>query len=149
MFFLIKNFFILSFQTNDYASWQNTMGRRSTISPPYTYMSKYSYGTDASGQYGSGGGGGGGGGYNSWGFWGRNGGGMGLLPDHRNLSPSASYQKKQKNIKSFSIILMIAAFIVILAVLSVAGLAFYFSTMKSDVDDCEYCVFLLKKYYFI
>lgn len=82
-------------------------------------MSKYSYPTDVSlsSHYD----------YSSWGIW----------RDSRNLSPSA-YSKKQKNIKSFSIILMTAAFIVVLAVLSVAGLAFYFSTFKSDVDDCEF-----------
>lgn len=32
---------------------------------------------------------------------------------------------------------MTAAFIVMLAVLSVAGLAFYFSTFKSDLSDCK------------
>lgn len=42
--------------------------------------------------------------------------------------------------KSFTIILMTAAFIVVLAVLSVAALAFYFSTFKSD--DCK-CLFIL------
>lgn len=32
---------------------------------------------------------------------------------------------------------MSAAFIVVLAVLAVAGLAFYFSTFKSDQTDCK------------
>lgn len=97
------------------------MGRRSTLGQPYTYMSKFSYPTDISLSNNHHG-------YNSWGIW----------RDHRNLSPSAASMKKQKNIKSFSIILMIAAFIVVLAVISVACLAFYFSTLKSDMDDCEF-----------
>lgn len=74
------------------------------------------------------GGGGGGGGYNSWGFW----------PDTRNLTPSSyASSKSNSKVRSCSIILMTAAFIVILAVLSVAALAFYFSTFKSDLNDCE------------
>uniref|UniRef100_A0A182K7I4 SEA domain-containing protein n=1 Tax=Anopheles christyi TaxID=43041 RepID=A0A182K7I4_9DIPT len=79
-------------------------------------MSKYSYPTDVSlsSHYG----------YTSWGLW----------RDSRNLS-SSLYAKKQKNIKSFSIILMSAAFIVVLAVLCVAGLAFYFSTFKADLSE--------------
>lgn len=56
--------------------------------------------------------------------------------DSRNLTPSSTYSSKSRSsIKSFTIILMTAAFIVILAVLSVAALAFYFSTFKSD--DCK------------
>lgn len=49
---------------------------------------------------------------------------------------------KKRSIKSFSIILMTAAFIVVLAVLSVAGLAFYFSTFRNDSDNskCFYFV---------
>lgn len=93
------------------------MGRRSTLGP-YTHMSKYSYPTDISMSSHNG--------YNSWGIW----------RDTRNISPSA-FNKKRRNIKSCSIILMTAAFIVVLAVLSVAGLAFYFSTFKSDIDDCK------------
>uniref|UniRef100_A0A182JID0 Uncharacterized protein n=1 Tax=Anopheles atroparvus TaxID=41427 RepID=A0A182JID0_ANOAO len=101
---------------NEYASYQNTLGRRSTLVGPYTHMSKYSYPTDVSlsSHYG----------YTSWGLW----------RDSRNLS-SSLYAKKQKNIKSFSILLMSAAFIVVLAVLCVAGLAFYFSTFKTDLTD--------------
>lgn len=84
-------------------------------------MSKYSYATDHSigSHYG---------GYN---------GGWGLWRDTGNLSPAMSVTKK-RSIKSFSIILMTAAFIVVLAVLSVAGLAFYFSTFRGDMDNCEY-----------
>ena len=102
---------------NEYGSYQNTMSRRSNGFGPYTHMSKYNY-PDASlsSHYG----------YTSWGLW----------TDRRNLSPSI-YSKKRINIKSFSILLMSAAFIVVLAVLSVAGLAFYFSTLKSDPIDCE------------
>uniref|UniRef100_A0A182R6K8 SEA domain-containing protein n=1 Tax=Anopheles funestus TaxID=62324 RepID=A0A182R6K8_ANOFN len=101
---------------NEYASYQNTLGRRSTLVGPYTHMSKYSYPTDVSlsSHYG----------YTSWGLW----------RDSRNLS-SSLYAKKQKNIKSFSILLMSAAFIVVLAVLCVAGLAFYFSTFKADLSE--------------
>ncbi|EAL39011.3 AGAP009008-PA, partial [Anopheles gambiae str. PEST] len=97
-------------------SYQNTLGRRSTLVGPYTHMSKYSYPTDVSlsSHYG----------YTSWGLW----------RDSRNLS-SSLYAKKQKNIKSFSILLMSAAFIVVLAVLCVAGLAFYFSTFKADLSE--------------
>lgn len=107
-------------QVHDYSSsYQNTMGRRSTLVGPYTHMSKYSYPTDVSlsSHYG----------YTSWGLW----------RDSRNLS-SSMYTKNNKNVKSFSIILMSAAFIVILAVIAVAGLAFYFSTFKSDSSECEY-----------
>ncbi|XP_058056422.1 mucin-2 [Anopheles bellator] len=112
---------------SEYASYQNTLGRRSTLVGPYTHMSKYSYPTDVSvsSHYG----------YTSWGLW----------RDSRNLS-SALYAKKQKNIKSFSILLMSAAFIVVLAVLCVAGLAFYFSTFKTDLSgsilafDCTFRV---------
>uniref|UniRef100_A0A182P6W2 SEA domain-containing protein n=1 Tax=Anopheles epiroticus TaxID=199890 RepID=A0A182P6W2_9DIPT len=101
---------------SEYASYQNTLGRRSTLVGPYTHMSKYSYPTDVSlsSHYG----------YTSWGLW----------RDSRNLS-SSLYAKKQKNIKSFSILLMSAAFIVVLAVLCVAGLAFYFSTFKADLSE--------------
>lgn len=107
------------------------MGRRSTLLPyTSTHMSKYSYPTDMSlsstSHYG----------YTSWGLW----------RDSRNISPSIYSHKKRRNIKSFSILLMSAAFIVVLAVLAVAGLAFYFSTFKSDQNDCkcpcrDFCVF--------
>lgn len=94
-------------------------------------MSKYSYATDHSigSHYG-----GLGGGYN---------GGWGLWRDTGNLSPTMMSVSKKRSIKSFSIILMTAAFIVVLAVLSVAGLAFYFSTFRNDMDNCEY---ILKAY---
>lgn len=62
--------------------------------------------------------------------------------DSRNLTPSSTYSSKSRSsLKSFTIILMTAAFIVILAVLSVAALAFYFSTFKSD--DCKCLVFTI------
>ncbi|XP_062706183.1 mucin-5AC [Aedes albopictus] len=115
----------------DYSSYQNTLGRRSTLmgmagvvggggggggGAPYTHMSKYSYPTDVSlsSHYG----------YTSWGLW----------RDTRNLS-SSMYGKKQKNFRSVSILLMSAAFIVVLAVLCVAALAFYFSAFKADLSD--------------
>lgn len=97
------------------------MGRQSQVFGPYTQspMGKYAYPTDVSlsSHYG----------YTSWGLW----------RDTRNLSPSI-YSKKRINIRSFSILLMSAAFIVVLAVISVAALAFYFSTFKSDSNDCKY-----------
>lgn len=102
------------------SSYQNTLGRHSTIGPyshlsaanPYTANNDFSH----TSQYG----------YNSWGMW----------RDSRNLTPSSTYSSKSRSsIKSFTIILMTAAFIVIVAVLSVAALSFYFSTFKSD--DCK------------
>lgn len=107
------------------SSYQNTLGtlgRHSTIGPYSHISSKYPYPSpDLShgSQYG----------YNSWGMW----------RDSRNLTPSSTYSSKSRSsMKSFTIILMTAAFIVVLAVLSVAALAFYFSTFKSD--DCEYII---------
>jgi hypothetical protein len=114
--------FSLSLQANEYAcgSYQNTMSRRSLFGA-YSHqpnMSKYSYPSDVSlsSHYG----------YTSWGLW----------RDTGHLSPSI-YSKKRINIRSFSILIMSAAFIVLLAVLSVAALAFYFSTFKSDPSDCK------------
>ena len=114
---------LLFLQGNDYASYQNTMSRRSTLFGAYSQhqpnMTKYSYPpTDVSlsSHYG----------YTSWGLW----------RDTGNLSPSI-YSKKRINIRSFSILIMSAAFIVVLAVLAVAGLAFYFSTFKSDPSECK------------
>lgn len=109
-------------QANEYAcgSYQNTMSRRSLFGA-YSHqpnMSKYSYPSDVSlsSHYG----------YTSWGLW----------RDTGHLSPSI-YSKKRINIRSFSILIMSAAFIVLLAVLSVAALAFYFSTFKSDPNECK------------
>jgi hypothetical protein len=109
-------------QANEYAcgSYQNTMSRRSLFGA-YSHqpnMSKYSYPSDVSlsSHYG----------YTSWGLW----------RDTGHLSPSI-YSKKRINIRSFSILIMSAAFIVLLAVLSVVALAFYFSTFKSDANDCK------------
>lgn len=57
----------------------------------------------------------------------------------RKLAPSVSYSSagdsQKTRVKSFTILLMTAAFIVMLAVLSVAGLAFYFSTFKSEFSE--------------
>lgn len=110
-------------QGNEYAcgSYQNTMSRRSLFGV-YSHqpnMSKYSYPSDVSlsSHYN---------GYTSWGLW--------REPGH--LSPSI-YSKRRINIRSFSILIMSAAFIVLLAVLSIAALAFYFSTFKSDSIDCK------------
>ncbi|XP_053692046.1 mucin-5AC [Sabethes cyaneus] len=106
----------------DYSTYHNTMGRRSTLmgggggGAPYTHMSKYSYPTDMSlsSHYG----------YTSWGLW----------RDNRNLS-SSMYGKKQKNFRSVSVLLLSAAFIVVLAILCVVGLAFYLSAFKSDLSE--------------
>jgi len=111
-------------QANDYCQYQNTMSRRSLFggysSHQQPNISKYSYPSDVSlsSHYG----------YTSWGLW---------RGDTGNLSPSI-YSKKRINIRSFSILIMSAAFIVLLAVLSVAGLAFYFSTFKSDPAECKF-----------
>lgn len=72
-------------------------------------------------------------GYNTWGVW----------RDNRNVAPSTfstkSYHKSRSyNAKSFSIILTTAACIVLLAVISIAGLAFYFSSIKVGLDECKY-----------
>ncbi|XP_058814569.1 mucin-2 [Topomyia yanbarensis] len=110
-------------------SYHNTMGRRSTLigggvgggggggGAPYTHMSKYSYPTDMSlsSHYG----------YTSWGLW---------RGDNRNLS-SSMYGKKQKNFRSVPVLLLSVAFIVVLAILCVAGLAFYLSAFKTDLSD--------------
>lgn len=100
------------------------MSRRSLFGSHYSHQPniskyKYSYPSDVSlsSHYG----------YTSWGLW----------RDTGHLSPSV-YSKKRINIRSFSILIMSAAFIVLLAVLSVAGLAFYFSTFKSDPTECKY-----------
>lgn len=70
-------------------------------------------------------------GYNTWGIW----------RDGRNIAPSTFSTKTHahypKN-RSFSIILTTAAFIVLLAVISIAGLAFYFSSIKATLEDREY-----------
>lgn len=99
------------------------MSRRSLFGSHYSHQPniskyKYSYPSDVSlsSHYG----------YTSWGLW----------RDTGHLSPSV-YSKKRINIRSFSILIMSAAFIVLLAVLSVAGLAFYFSTFKSDSTECK------------
>lgn len=114
-------------QGTDYTSYRggDTVGRRSTLGPSYTHMSKYSYATDHSvgSHYG------GASQYN---------GGWGLWRDTGNLSPTTMSSTKKRSIKSFSIILMTAAFIVVLAVLSVAGLAFYFSTFRNEMDNCKW-----------
>lgn len=64
------------------------------------------------------------------------------------LSPSI-YSKKRINIRSFSILIMSAAFIVLLAVLSIAGLAFYFSNLKPDSNECEFYLSVLLWLFFI
>lgn len=136
------SFFFLLFHTqgNDYSSYHNTLGghRTGTLLPhasPSSVYNKYSYATDLSlssnSHYG----------YTSWGLW-RGSGAGGPGTDSRNISPSIyshhnGSKKRRRNIKSFSILLMSAAMIVVLAVLAVAGLAFYFSTFKSDQSDCK------------
>lgn len=73
--------------------------------------------------------------------------GWGMMNDigSRKLAPSVSYSSsgdipRKNRVKSFTILLLTAAFIVMLAVLSVAGLAFYFSTFKSEYSESE-CLF--------
>lgn len=116
-------FLIQKKQQSEYASYHNTMSRRSLFGGAYPCTKyKYSYPSDVSLQstYG----------YTSASAW-------GLWRDTGNLSPSV-YSKKRINIRSFSILIMSAAFIVLLAVLSVAAFAFYFSTFKSDASECKF-----------
>ncbi|EDW85358.2 uncharacterized protein Dwil_GK10554 [Drosophila willistoni] len=101
-------------------TYQNTLGRRSQLGAYYHMNKQPTHTNDHSlnGQYG----------YNTWGIW----------RDGRNIAPSAfstkSHTQCQKN-RSFSIILTTAAFIVLLAVISIAGLAFYFSSIKATLED--------------
>ncbi|BFF97734.1 mucin-5AC [Drosophila madeirensis] len=105
--------------STDY-TYQNTLGRRSQLGAYYHMNKQPSYTNDHSinSQYG----------YNTWGIW----------RDGRNIAPSTFSAKTQtqypKN-RSFSIILTTAAFIVLLAVISIAGLAFYFSSIKATLED--------------
>ncbi|XP_067621076.1 uncharacterized protein [Eurosta solidaginis] len=67
-------------------------------------------------------------GYNAWGMW----------RDGRNIAPSTFSAKTHTHYqkpRSFSIILTTAVFIVLLAVISIAGLAFYFSSVKANLED--------------
>uniref|UniRef100_A0A1I8P4T6 SEA domain-containing protein n=1 Tax=Stomoxys calcitrans TaxID=35570 RepID=A0A1I8P4T6_STOCA len=106
--------------SNDY-TYQNTLGRRSTLGAYYHMNNQPSYSNDHSlnNQYGY---------NNTWGIWrdGRN-----LAPSTFSTKPHQHYQKT----RSFSIILTTAAFIVLLAVISIAGLAFYFSSIKGNMED--------------
>ncbi|XP_068158555.1 mucin-2 [Drosophila tropicalis] len=101
-------------------TYQNTLGRRSQLGAYYHMNKQPTHTNDHSlnGQYG----------YNTWGIW----------RDGRNIAPSAfstkTHTQCQKN-RSFSIILTTAAFIVLLAVISIAGLAFYFSSIKATLED--------------
>ncbi|CAD6999916.1 unnamed protein product [Ceratitis capitata] len=66
--------------------------------------------------------------YNAWGIW----------RDGRNIAPSTFSAKTHTHYqkpRSFSIILTSAVFIVLLAVISIAGLAFYFSSVKANLED--------------
>lgn len=106
------------------------MDRRShTLGPAYSHMtmSKYSMPNESNYNYNNYG-------YSTWGAW----------NDNKTLAPSLSSYNKQKSIKSFTMILMTAALIVVLAVISIAGLAFYFSSYRSDGNDCElFCTFTI------
>ncbi|XP_030375642.1 mucin-5AC [Scaptodrosophila lebanonensis] len=101
-------------------TYQNTLGRRSQLGAYYHMNKQPSYTNDHSiaSQYG----------YNTWGIW----------RDGRNIAPSTFSTKTHthypKN-RSFSIILTTAAFIVLLAVISIAGLAFYFSSIKATLEE--------------
>ncbi|EDV38948.1 uncharacterized protein Dana_GF25057 [Drosophila ananassae] len=101
-------------------TYQNTIGRRSQLGAYYHMNKQPSYTNEHSlnSQYG----------YNTWGIW----------RDGRNIAPSTfsakTHTQYPKN-RSFSIILTTAAFIVLLAVISIAGLAFYFSSIKSTLED--------------
>lgn len=63
-------------------------------------------------------------GYASWGLW----------RDTGHLA-SSPYSKKRLNIKSFSILIAAAVFIVLLAILSIAAFAFYFNSLKTDSSE--------------
>ncbi|XP_037024669.1 cell wall protein DAN4 isoform X1 [Bradysia coprophila] len=107
-----------SFLQTNYSSYQNTLGRNSL--GPFTQTScSVPYQNDASlhSQYG----------YNSWGMW----------KDSRNLTPSSTYSSKsnRRSVRSFTILLMTAVFIVVIAIFGFAALAFYFSTYKADTND--------------
>ncbi|EDW50458.1 GM14644 [Drosophila sechellia] len=101
-------------------TYQNTVGRRSQLGAYYHMNKQPSYTNEHSlnSQYG----------YNTWGIW----------RDGRNIAPSTfsakTHTQYPKN-RSFSIILTTAAFIVLLAVISIAGLAFYFSSIKTNLED--------------
>ncbi|XP_017014335.2 proteoglycan 4 [Drosophila takahashii] len=102
-------------------TYQNTVGRRSQLGAYYHMNKQPSYTNEHSlnSQYG----------YNTWGIW----------RDGRNIAPSTfsaktNHTQYPKN-RSFSIILTTAAFIVLLAVISIAGLAFYFSSIKTNLED--------------
>ncbi|XP_052847517.1 mucin-17 isoform X1 [Drosophila gunungcola] len=101
-------------------TYQNTVGRRSQLGAYYHMNKQPSYTNEHSlnSQYG----------YNTWGIW----------RDGRNIAPSTfsakTHTQYPKN-RSFSIILTTAAFIVLLAVISIAGLAFYFSSIKTTLED--------------
>ncbi|XP_054743335.1 mucin-2 [Anastrepha obliqua] len=102
--------------SNDY-TYQNTLGRRSTLGA-YYHMNKQPSYTNEHSQYG----------YNAWGIW----------RDGRNIAPSTFSAKTHTHYqkpRSFSIILTTAVFIVLLAVISIAGLAFYFSSVKANLED--------------
>ncbi|EDW68681.1 mucin-2 isoform X2 [Drosophila virilis] len=105
---------------NSEYNYQNTLGRRSQLGAYYHMNKQPSYTNEHSlnSQYG----------YNTWGIW----------RDGRNIAPSTFSTKTHahypKN-RSFSIILTTAAFIVLLAVISIAGLAFYFSSIKATLED--------------
>lgn len=74
--------------------------------------------------------------YNGWGMMNNDAGSRKLAPS---VSYSSSGEMPRKNrVKSFTILLLTAAFIVMVAVLSVAGLAFYFSTFKSEYSESEW-----------
>ncbi|XP_049302708.1 mucin-2 [Bactrocera dorsalis] len=105
--------------SNDY-TYQNTLGRRSTLGAYYHMNKQPSYTNEHSlnSQYS----------YNAWGIW----------RDGRNIAPSTFSAKTHTHYqkpRSFSIILTTAVFIVLLAVISIAGLAFYFSSVKANMED--------------
>lgn len=113
---------LLYLQSNDY-TYQNTMGRRSTLGAYYHMNKQPSYTNEHSlnSQYS----------YNAWGIW----------RDGRNIAPSTFSAKTHTHYqkpRSFSIILTSAVFIVLLAVISIAGLAFYFSSVKANMEDREW-----------
>ena len=118
-FALNFSFTLFFLQSNDY-TYQNTIGRRSTLGAYYHMNKQPSYNNEHSinSQYGN---------YNAWGMW----------RDTRNIAPSTfsakTYNHYQKT-RSFSIIITTAAFIVLLAVISIAGLAFYFSSIKANME---------------
>lgn len=107
--------------------YQNTLGRRTNLGAYYHMSSAqqlpYNKSNEhtLSGRYGI---------NNTWNMW----------HDGRSMAPSVfsakPYIHRQKT-RSFSIILTTAAFIVLLAIICIAAFSFYFTSVKSGLEDCK------------